>query len=77
MAWGASLPALSEATLVWQAEEWETNPSLGGHPSLGAISGGGGGGGGGGDSPFFQMTTRNGKGKRQPNRHNTKVSNQA
>ena len=28
-------------------------------------------------TPLFQMTTRNGKGNRQPNRHNTKVSNQA
>ena len=50
---GASLPALSVATLVWEAEEWETNPSLGGRPSVGGKSGGGGGGGGR-RPPFFR-----------------------
>ena len=47
--------------IQWR-QQWETNPSLGGHLSVGAKS----------RRPPL-MTTRNGKGKIQPNRHNARL----
>ena len=71
---GVSFSALSVATLVWEAGERKTNPTLGGHPSVGVKSGGGGGEGG--DPPFSDDDPERTR-KETASQAQHKVSNQA
>ena len=60
------------ATLVCEAGERKPTRLLVATLVWEPRAGGGGGGGEGRRPPFFQITTRNEQGTRQPNRHNSK-----